>query len=427
MHVSRFARACVCLLALVVIAEWTPLRGQQGGQAPSAEPDFITQRKSFGGPYQAERQLVYAAVPSEHTDPGHGGYGGVSVVVLDAKKDWRFVKRIPLWNFPASIGPEYVKGIAANAATGMLYVSTDHRLGAWDLTTEKKVWEQSWNNECCDRMAVSPDGKVLYAPSYGRRDRWYVVDALTGKLIKEILTPQSMPAHNTLFSLDGSMVFLEGSGSPYITVADAKTHEILRLIGPFGGGKAEPGSQRRVSVRPMVVKGDNSYLYGSVSDLIGFEVAEVASGKVLHRVEVPGFASWTRQRIRGHGVPSHGLALTPDEKELWVTDGVNGDDVRGYVHVFDATAMPPTYMRSVVTRKETYWITVGLDGKYIYPSSGDVIDAATKQVVGQMFDEYGKELRSEKLIEVLFVEGKPARVVDQFGTGQVPAARNTSN
>jgi hypothetical protein len=56
-------------------------------------------------------------------------------------------------------------------------------------------------------------------------------------------------------------------------------------------------------------------------------IADLASGKVIHRV-LAGDGNITHR--------THGVALTPDEKELWISDQ---DGKRLYI--FDATQMPP--------------------------------------------------------------------------------------
>jgi DNA-binding beta-propeller fold protein YncE len=185
------------------------------------------------------------------------------------------------------------------------------------------VWEQTYDGECCDRMNVSPDGKTLYVPRNGGTS-WYVVDGKTGNLIKKLPTPQSDGAHNTIWSLDGFRVFMSGQRSPIISVADPKTHTVVQTVGLFSN-----------FVRPFTINGRSTYLFANVNDLLGFEVADLKVGKMIHRVEVTGFG-WSRDRRIPHQVPSHGIAMSPDEKEIWVADGVNV-----HVHVFDATVMPP--------------------------------------------------------------------------------------
>ena len=46
--------------------------------------------------------------------------------------------------------------------------------------------------------------------------------------------------------------------------------------------------------------------------------------------------------MKRHGCPSHGIALTPDEKELWLADCANSA-----IHVFDSTVMPPKQLASI--------------------------------------------------------------------------------
>ncbi len=46
-------------------------------------------------------------------------------------------------------------------------MSTSRRLAAFDLTKDTVVWEQTYGGKCCDRMAVSPDGRTLYVPAAG--------------------------------------------------------------------------------------------------------------------------------------------------------------------------------------------------------------------------------------------------------------------
>ena len=110
-----------------------------------------------------------------------------------------------------------------------------------------------------------------------------------------------------------------------------------------------------------------------MNDLLGFEVGDIRTGRMLHRVEVSGFE---KGPVKRHGCPSHGIGLTPDEKEIWLADGPNSR-----MHVFDATVMPPTQVTSIQLRDQPGWITFSLDGRYAYPSTGEVIDTATKKII----------------------------------------------
>ena len=60
---------------------------------------------------------------------------------------------------------------------------------------------------------------------------------------------------------------------------------------------------------------------------------------------------------------------------------------------------------------------MGLDGRYAYLSSADIVDVKTKKIVGQLKDEYGRPMHSEKFLELAFSNGKLLRTVSQFGEG----------
>ena len=65
---------------------------------------------------------------------------------------------------------------------------------------------------------------------------------------------------------------------------------------------------------------------------------------------------------------------------------------------------------------------MGLDGKLAYLVSGDVVDVKTHKIVGQLRDEYGNLVHSEKFLEMAFDnKGRLMRTVNQFALGD-PAA-----
>ncbi len=128
------------------------------------------------GRSQEPHRYLYAALP------GVGGgsnldYGGSGILVFDIDHGHRFVKRVPLPALPpappstragrgrgrggpgrggrggagrGNNGPEAIKGIAANATTNRLYVSTSRRVLAFDLTTDKLLWEKNWDGHGTD-------------------------------------------------------------------------------------------------------------------------------------------------------------------------------------------------------------------------------------------------------------------------------------
>lgn len=347
-------------------------------------------------PVPPAQHYLYVAVPGVGNATEHGGIG---VLVFDIDHGYKFVKRIATWTPAAGARAEGVRGIAAHAGTARLYISTNRRLAAFDLLTDKIAWEQTYDGKCCDRMAVTPDGKTLYVPATGGVAKWYVVKASDGSIITTIDKEGS--AHNTFVSADGTRAYLESQGrqTPMLSVVDTATNKVIKEVGPFGN-----------MVRPFSINAAQTLVFANVNDLLGFEVADLRTGKVLHRVTVEGVPT---ENSPVHGMPSHGIALTQDETEVWLSDNTNH-----FMRVFDATVMPPKLKTSVKLRDEPGWITWSLDGKTAYPSTGDVIDVASKKVIAGLTDENGVAVESEKLLEISFSGGKPVAAADQFGTGK---------
>lgn len=344
----------------------------------------------------SNRRLLYVVTPGIRD---YLTYGGAGILVFDIDKDHAFVKRIQT-TASREAKPDNIKGVCASAATGRLYFTTPKRLYCVDLISEKTLWDKALPKGC-DRPSLTPDGKTLYVPSF-EKDIWNVVAAEDGNVIATVTTNNG--AHNTVASLDGTRMYLGGLGAPTLFVADTATHKVVASIGPFGG-----------SVRPFTVNGAGTLAYVCVNGLLGFEIADLKEAKLIHRVAVAGYKMGP---VKRHGCPSHGVGLTPDEREVWVCDGHNSA-----VHVFDATVMPPKQIKTISLRDQPGWVTFSLDGKYGYPSSGEVIDVKTHQIVTALKDETGQEVGSEKMVEIqVDAAGKPARNGDQFGVGRKKAA-----
>lgn len=345
------------------------------------------------GTIKLDRHL-YVASPGVRNLVEYGGHG---VLVFNIDRGHKFVRRIPAKGIDEKTGkPFNVKGICASAVTDRLYVSTIRDLTCYDLTNDAILWQRDYPGGC-DRMSISTDGRVIYLPSF-EGPHWHVVDAASGDVIKKVVLDSR--SHNTVASLDGRHVFLEGLASPDVAVLDTKTNEVVRKIGPFSA-----------SVRPFTINASGTLLFACVNDRLGFEVGDVKTGKVLAVVDVPGMKKGKPKR---HGCPSHGIALTPDETEVWVTDAVNRA-----LHVYDATVMPPTKKgESIALRDEPGWITFGVDGQYAYPSTGEVIDARTRKTVTYLKDEEGRDVQSEKMIEITGGDRDVVATGDQFGIGR---------
>lgn len=341
----------------------------------------------------AEQRLLYVAAPGVRNYLEYGGHG---ILVFDIDNGHRFVKRIPTGGLDEKGQPRNVKGVCACAATRRIYVSTTHTLQCLDLVSEKLLWERSYDGGC-DRMSITPDGAVIYLPSL-EKDHWHVVSGDTGDVLA-VITPKS-GAHNTVMGRDGRWCYLAGLKSPLLTVADASRHAADYTVGPFSN-----------SIRPFTVNGRQTLCFVTVNDLLGFEVGDLTTRKRLHRIEIPGFQ---KGPVKRHGCPSHGIGLTPDEQQVWVCDAHNQR-----VHVFEATQMPPAYLESIALRDEPGWVTFTIDGQYAYPSSGEVIETATRKIVTALTDEERRAVGSEKMLEIDFADGVPVRNGDQFGVGRV--------
>ncbi len=370
--------SAILFVVLLVTAAWFP-RPQKS--------------RSIQIPSFTVNHYLYVAVPGIRDYLEYGGHG---ILVYDISDNYRLIKRIATSGLKADGKPSNVKGVAVSLATNSIYITTLEALQRIDLATEKIVWEKKYEGGC-DRLSISPDGKIIYLPTL-EKEHWNVVNAETGEVIKQLFTNSG--AHNTLYGLDGTRTYLAGLRTPTLGVSDALNHTVVKQVGPFAS-----------SVRPFTINGSQTLCYVNVNDLLGFEIGDLVTGNKLHHVEVTGFK---KGPVKRHGCPSHGIGLTPDEKEVWLCDAFNQR-----MHIFDNTIMPPKQLASIEVRDQPGWITFSLDGKHAWPSTGEIIDIKTRKIITTLKDEKGNPVMSEKMVEI-YLDGKNAvKAGDQFGIGRI--------
>lgn len=314
------------------------------------------------------------------------------VYVYDINDGHKFLRK-----FEVPGTGEY-KGISADPVRGKLYLSSyvNELLVCVDLATEKVDWSIRVVGYP-DSQAMTPDGKFIYLPKR-HGGGWDVIDADLKKVVAFIPVPYGNP-HNTWASQDGTKMYLAALGNENLYVADVKTNQVVKVVGPFEPNPDDPWGWTQLKhngpkgIRPFAVTKDEKYCYVNLDGVLGYEIGDLETGKKIGRVEVKDF-----ELLRGsHLTTSHGVNITPDQKEVWVSN-----DAGPYVHVFDRTVMPHRKVADIKLNRKNGWISFSIDGRYCYPSSGDVIDTSTKKIVAELIE-------SEKLVEVQFENGKAVR------------------
>jgi WD40 repeat protein len=362
------------------------------------------------------------AVPSAQTAVVGGGTGTLhyeyvfldgSISVYDVDQSFKLRKTIPLPQTESG-----VRGVTVAPASHLLFISYggdgqgfNGSVLAYDLVKEQVVWTVHLKTGI-DSGQVSPDGKRLYMPTGENTPSgvWNILDTSNGAVIGTIQGGSG--AHNTVASGDGRYVYLGGREYNYLDVYDTAKGTV-RGIGPLVN-----------TVRPFTVNGSNTLAFTTATEFDGFQVSSITSGKALFTVSfgaVPkGFA---------YSGPSHGISLSPDEKQLYVIDSPN-KKVRVYDVSRVAEGVAPTELGAIsvagLSGTETPcaydcgrggWLQRSVDGRLVYVGdSGEVIETATRKVIATL----PTLLNTKKSLEVDWSGGVPVATSNRAGVGEVP-------
>src|SRR6185436_7728915 len=101
------------------------------------------------------KRYLYLSTP----DGAQEGGSGKGILVFDIDNGHRLVRRIDV-EFK-----EGLRGFCGNAKRhAVYYTTTNRRLGAFDLGTEKVLWERQYDLGCA-RACITLDGRKLYVPT----------------------------------------------------------------------------------------------------------------------------------------------------------------------------------------------------------------------------------------------------------------------
>lgn len=250
---------------------------------------------------------------------------------------------------------EHVHGVAVEADGRRLFITneSDKTLKIIDTTTDKIIASIKLTgrpNQC----AVTPDGRFVGVPI---RDGNSVdiVDVTEKRVIKTL--PVKVP-HNCFNAGSNRYIFVSSMGADEINVIDLGKMQYAAKI-PVGGVP-----------RPFVVTKDGRRMYVALSNLHGFVIVDIPGKKVIQKVEMPAEHPHPHPRpFEPIDTLTHGLGLTPDEKELWVTSLL--DDC---IYIYDVAAKE--IVGRVATGDGPNWVAFSPDGKYCCVTNADSDDCS---------------------------------------------------
>lgn len=260
---------------------------------------------------------------------------------------------------------EHVHGVCAPASGRQLFttIESQNNLKVIDTATNRvtdTIPLTGRPNQC----AATPDGRFVGVPI---RDGNSVdiVDMADKRVVKVL--PIKVP-HNCYDAGSNEDLFVSSMGSHEIDLIDLKKMDFVDKI-PVGG-----------IPRPYAVSRDGKRIYVALTDLHGFVVASIPERKVISQVDLPP-APPSTCALEPH-TPTHGLELSPDGRELWVTSLADGG-----VYVYDVANHKLS--QEIHTGACPNWIAFSPDGRYCCVSNSgsddcSIIDTRSRREVARV-------------------------------------------
>jgi hypothetical protein len=297
-----------------------------------------------------------------------------------------------------------VRGVAASAVTGRLYVAyldgaNTGMIYCLNLGDDTVLWNKAVSPGV-DRLAVKPDGTLLYVPTGEDRseDHINIVDAVTGDIVRKVVF--SNRSHDTQYPLSGPVFqttkATDGSGH-YFYAIDPESYAVSRT-GPYAG-----------ILGPYAVDGKSRRVVNNVTGLWGMQVAELQTGAIV-TAAIP-------EHPDGSPGLMHGIGWTPDQSEVWQSSTWNDP----HVFVWDmADPMAPVLKQALAMRSAggSHWLTFTIAGDYAYVAPNKHSDDGTEIFDAHSHVSAGVIGSSEDLLEIDFADGRITRVGDQYGIGR---------
>ena len=254
---------------------------------------------------------------------------------------------------------ERVHGVCLQADGKRLFatVETDHTLRIIDTASQRTIATVKVSgrpNQC----AATPDGKYVVVPIRDG-DSVDIIDVKQEKIVKNL--PIKEP-HNALNTGSNRYIYVSSMGGNEVDLIDLEKMDYAAHI-PVGGRP-----------RPYVVSPNGNTMYVALANLHGFVIVDISKKEILERVEIPReHATLRKLEYETPDTLTHGLALTPDGTELWVSSLL--DDA---MYIYDVKAKKVT--GKVSTGMGPNWIVFTPDGKYACISNTDTDDVSVIDV-----------------------------------------------
>ena len=323
--------------------------------------------------------------------------GSISVYDIDAGH--RLIK-----NVQTVPGVGDVRGVAVSVAAGRVYVAYRDFSGTGmvyclNIYSDAILWNRAVSPGV-DRLAVNPDGRLLYVPTWegGSANYIDVLDANTGDVVRKVYF--SNRSHDTQYPLSGP-IFQEtkaedGSGN-YLYLIDPSSYAVSR-VGPYSG-----------ILGPYAVDSTSSYAVNNVRDLWGMQIANLKTGQII-TVSISNHPP-------GDAGLLHGIGWTPDQTEVWE----NSSATDPHVYVWDMlNPAAPVLKDKLVLRsgRGSHWLTFDIKGDYGYVAPIKNSDDGTEIFNARTHASVGVIGSSEDMLEIDFANGNISQVGDQYGIGR---------
>jgi YVTN family beta-propeller protein len=275
---------------------------------------------------------------------------GASIHVIDLET-FKVIREIRTGERP------HGAAVSADGRSFFTTIEADQKLLAIDTRTDQVVSSiplTGLPNQC----AATPNGKYVAVP-IRNGDSVDVVDVLEGRVVKNL--PVKLP-HNCYNARRDDHLFVTSMGEGKVNMIDLNSLSYVAEISVGG------------VPRPLAVTHDEKTLYCALSDLHGFVIADIPRRAVVETVDLPPLPDGVEFPVPH--TPTHGLELSPNERELWVTSC--GTDT---VYIFD------TARRQIVGKvgvgRGPNWVTFSPDGQFCCVSNVLSDDVSIIQVANR--------------------------------------------